>query len=235
MANLYGPRIVTDGLVLHLDAGNRKSYPGSGNTWYDLSGNNNHGTFNGTASFDSATRSMSFDSGSNTYITTSFNTIYSQITLSCWFNTQTQDTDSASILRPILMLGDFVSDGPLEISMLRNGIADAHKIRFEIGFDNATYRYITSNTYNDEIWHNVVLIKDNNVMSVYIDNQFLTTKTGDINNLYDNSIGLRIGGGTSITARRFLGKVSNVSVYNKALSANEVQQNYNATKGRFGL
>ena len=39
MANLYGPRIVTDGLVLHLDAGNSKSYPGSGSTWYDLSGN----------------------------------------------------------------------------------------------------------------------------------------------------------------------------------------------------
>ena len=42
MSNLYGPRIVTDGLVLHLDAGNRKSYPGSGSTWYDLSGQDNH-------------------------------------------------------------------------------------------------------------------------------------------------------------------------------------------------
>ena len=45
MSNLYGPRIVTDGLVLHLDAGNRKSYPLSGNTIYDLSGNGYDGTF----------------------------------------------------------------------------------------------------------------------------------------------------------------------------------------------
>jgi hypothetical protein len=44
MANLYGPRIVTDGMVFNVDAGNRKSYPGSGNTLYDLSGNGNNGT-----------------------------------------------------------------------------------------------------------------------------------------------------------------------------------------------
>ncbi len=44
MTNSYGPSIVRDGLVLYLDAGDRNSYPGTGNTWYDLSGNNNHGT-----------------------------------------------------------------------------------------------------------------------------------------------------------------------------------------------
>ena len=52
MANLYGPRIVTDGLVLHLDAANRKSYPGSGSTWYDLSGNGNNGTINSGVSYN---------------------------------------------------------------------------------------------------------------------------------------------------------------------------------------
>ena len=44
MATHYSPKIVTDGLVLCLDAANAKSYPGSGTTWYDLSGNGNHGT-----------------------------------------------------------------------------------------------------------------------------------------------------------------------------------------------
>ena len=39
-----GPEIVTDGLVLHLDAANSKSYPGTGTSWFDLSGSNNHGT-----------------------------------------------------------------------------------------------------------------------------------------------------------------------------------------------
>ena len=44
MSNNYGPKIVTDGLVLCLDAADQNSYPGSGNTWYDLSGNGNNGT-----------------------------------------------------------------------------------------------------------------------------------------------------------------------------------------------
>jgi len=53
MANQYGPRIVTDGLVLHLDAANSKSYPGTGSTWYDLSGNNKNFTWFSTPSFTS--------------------------------------------------------------------------------------------------------------------------------------------------------------------------------------
>ena len=230
-----GPDIITDGLVLHLDAGNRKSYPGSGSTWYDLSGNGYNGTFNGTTTFDSATKSMSFDSGDNTYISTSFNTAYTYITISVWFNAQTQDSNTGSVLRPIIMLGDFSQDGPLEISMLRPGISSANSIRFQIGYDNVSYTYTTSIAYNDQAWHNVVLVKNNNSMSVYSDGQHLSTQAGDTNNTYDRSSGLRIGGGTSITARRFLGRVSQVTVHNKVLSADEIRQNYNALKGRYGL
>lgn len=57
-----GPDIVTDGLVFNLDAANRKSYPGSGTTWYDLSGNNNNGTITG----GSMSHSFSINSGSKT-------------------------------------------------------------------------------------------------------------------------------------------------------------------------
>lgn len=52
MSTKCGPEIVTDELVLLLDAGNSKSYPGSGNIWYDLSGNNNHTTINTGSFFD---------------------------------------------------------------------------------------------------------------------------------------------------------------------------------------
>lgn len=61
MGIAYNPRIVTDGLVLALDAGNAKSYPGSGNTWYDLSGNGRN--FNWVSS-------PSFTSGSRPYFST---------------------------------------------------------------------------------------------------------------------------------------------------------------------
>jgi hypothetical protein len=58
MSNNYGPRIVTDGLVLCLDAADQNSYAGSGSTWYDLSGNNNHFTLNNSPTY-------SFEGGGN--------------------------------------------------------------------------------------------------------------------------------------------------------------------------
>ena len=54
MAVFSGAEIVNNGLVLHLDAGNNRSYPGSGTTWYDLSGLNNNGTLGASTTFDSS-------------------------------------------------------------------------------------------------------------------------------------------------------------------------------------
>ena len=235
MSLSHGPSVVTQGLVLALDAADRNSYPGSGTTWTDLSGNGNNGTFVGTTTFDSSTNSISFDSGSNTYVQTPFNSLLTDISISVWFNAQVQDSDSGSGLRPIVMLGNFLTQGPLEISMLRNGLADVGKMRFEIGSDAPAYRYVTNERYDDQNWHNAVLVKDNTTMNVYIDGNLEVSQVNDNDILYDTSIALRIGGGTSSTARRFLGKVATTSVYNKALTATEIQQNFNATRGRLGL
>ena len=64
MSRLYGPKIVVDGLVLMLDAGNPKSYSGSGNTWYDLSGNNKHATLINTPTYSPGY--LSFDGSTQT-------------------------------------------------------------------------------------------------------------------------------------------------------------------------
>ena len=62
MSYKYGPSIVTDGLVFYVDAGNSKSYPGSGTTWYDLSGRKNDGTFSATpTTSNSGGGSITFD------------------------------------------------------------------------------------------------------------------------------------------------------------------------------
>jgi len=230
-----GPDIIEDGLVLALDAADRNSYPGSGTTWNDLSGNGNNGTFVGTTTFDSSTNSISFDSGSNTYVQTPFNSLLTDISISVWFNAQVQDSDSGSLLRPIVMLGDFLTQGPLEISIIRPGDVNVGRLRFEIGSDAPAYRYVTNERYDDQNWHNAVLVKDNTTMNVYIDGNLEVSQVNDDDILYDTSIALRIGGGTSATARRFLGKVATTSVYNRALIEPEVQQNFNALRGRYGI
>jgi len=63
-----GPNIVTSGLVLQLDAANTKSYPGSGTTWTDLSGNGNNGTLTNSPTFSSANGGIFTFNGTNQFI-----------------------------------------------------------------------------------------------------------------------------------------------------------------------
>jgi len=93
MAVGYNPRIVTDGLVLCLDAGNTKSYPGSGTTWNDLSGQGNNGTLTNMDGSNYSDGALSFD-GSNEYVnltesligSNQIQTVTSSYTLEAWIN-----------------------------------------------------------------------------------------------------------------------------------------------------
>ena len=78
-----GPSIVRDGLVLHLDAADRNSYPGSGSVWNDLSGNSNNGTINGAA-FDTYSKGMFDFNGSSNYVNCGNINFSSSFSLSCW-------------------------------------------------------------------------------------------------------------------------------------------------------
>jgi hypothetical protein len=105
-----GPGLVYENLRMYLDAGNDKSYPGSGNTWYDLSGNNNHGTLNNTT-FDSEKGGCFSFNGTTSYVNLNggsalnnwnpdATTIYSlpSYTSACfWFKTDTTAAGNATL------------------------------------------------------------------------------------------------------------------------------------------
>jgi len=85
----HSPRIITDGLVLCLDAGNPKSYPGSGTTWTDLSGNGNNGTLTNGPTYNSGNLgSLVFD-GVNDYVNLGDLDLPAPFTLSIWFKGNT--------------------------------------------------------------------------------------------------------------------------------------------------
>jgi hypothetical protein len=69
MATKYSPKVVNDGLVLYLDAANTKSYPGSGATWYDLSGNDNNGELIANPEYNTANNGNIILNGSTQYVT----------------------------------------------------------------------------------------------------------------------------------------------------------------------
>ena len=64
----YGPRIVSNGLVLCLDAANKRSYPGTGTTWTDLSGNSNNGTLTNGPTFSAGNMGSILFDGTNDYV-----------------------------------------------------------------------------------------------------------------------------------------------------------------------
>lgn len=93
MATAYNPKLVTSGLILYLDAGNQASYPGSGTTWNDLSGNSRNASLvNGPTFSSDALGSVVFD-GVNDYGTASGISTAGSMAISCWFKTSTQQTN----------------------------------------------------------------------------------------------------------------------------------------------
>ena len=89
MSNNYGPKIITDGLVLCLDAADQNSYSGSGNTWTDLSGNGNNGTLINGPTFTSENYGSIIFDGSNDYMSVNNNYNHFAETVIVWAKSNT--------------------------------------------------------------------------------------------------------------------------------------------------
>jgi hypothetical protein len=250
-----GPDIVTDGLVLHLDAANSKSYPGSGSTWYDLSGNGNNGTIvnatfnnsnNGTIDFDGTDDYVNFGNilnnllSGNTKFTISVSTKVDQIlNVSHHLLSKSGDSNFSENQRQFIFFHR--NNGKLEF--IYYGAANA-----------SNYRIIRANnvTISSGNWYNFVVTYDgsqsgNNGLdrvSLYQNAEVLTSSVvasvGSLTTIPSTTarlgLGAQIGENVNNTPiNESTGLFSNCTIYNRVLSANEVQQNYNALKGRFGL
>jgi hypothetical protein len=234
MATKYSPKIITNGLVLSLDAANNKSYPRSGTTWTDLSGNNNTGTLTNGPTFNAGNQgSISFD-GTDDYIDTvntgtTFQFSNTTFTLSLWVKTN-------AVSGNLISKGATASTGGWVVGLSSNGTFNT-TTKFSDGFNVATRSSVSS--INDNNWYNIVIIittntstQSSNNLLLYL-NGILNQSSLTLSNVYAATtdtiqIGRRPSGGY------FSGNISNVQIYNRELTAAEVLQNYNATKSRFG-
>jgi len=231
MALSHSPKIVTDGLVLCLDAGDGKSYSGSGTTWTDRSGNGNHGTLTNGPAFDSdGGGSFSFD-GSNDRVECGSDSSIDidpagTITLAAWVNANSIASNGHVIGKGLYGNGYIIHYDAAYESVSGGGFQTTNvgNAQFEWG-------------QNIEVgkWYYVVYTYDRTNEKGYYNGQLIATKanTGDISTNADNS--LAIGGKSGGDGDSWQGKIASVKIYNKALTSTEVLQNYNATKGRFGL
>ena len=245
MGFFRGPKIVTDGLVLALDAANTKSYPGSGTTWYDLSGNGNNGTLvNGVGYSGADNGSLVFD-GVNDYVTVDYPALALSIpsmTVVLWIKTTTTTTVS--------IFGSYnnLSPSPIIFAInLNKGLATRDTI--SIGYTGVYIRdtanryltgYVNSPLY-DGNWHCFVwriVNSSANAHEVFFDgnkqNLVNTDETSPSSfTNFEFPIGINSFHGRGVFNPGPTSVYGGTKIYNRALTAAEIQQNYNALKSRF--
>lgn len=223
----HGASIVRSGLVLHLDAANRKSYPGTETVWTDLSGLGNHGTLvNGTV-YDTLNNGCLAYDGTNDY---------------CNFPTWNEITKGVKSGYITMEAWIKVPSSPVNSSRGYCGFnsTDAY-FKFmntsELFLDTGTTvpsRLTTKITLETSIrnkWNHVCGVYDGKAKTYY--NGILSTTSTSFNLNDISSLNFTIGSGMGYYA--FEGNISLVSLYNRALSATEIQQNFNATRSRYGI
>ena len=228
----YNPSIVVDGLVLCLDAANRRSYPGSGTTWTDLSGNGNNGTLvNGVGYSGDNLGSLSFD-GVDDHITIPYNASLkpaTAITMEAFCYIQNNGTSWTSLIQYPINSSSHTSpffDWAIYLNM------SFRTLHTRIDGEQVSS---PNNVWNFNEWTYVAITFENQSVKYYVNGASVgsssVTKTSIT---YDANNPVYIGKNASGN-EPFEGKLGSMRVYNRTLTASEIQQNFNALRGRFGI
>ena len=220
----FGPNTVTDSLMLCLDPANPKSYPGSGTIVRDISQNSNNQTLYNSPTFNSNHNGYLEYDGTNTYSRVDNDSTISlsdNLTLSFWFYFTALDPGQYSVnfIRKmstttdanfIIYFDGTYTPGKLRMLANRNGV-------WGVAAPD-------SPTLTPNVWYNIVWTYDNGGL-MYTNGVVNGSKTGN-GTLATNTQQLKIGDELS-------GGISDIRIYNRALTSDEILQNYNATKSRF--
>jgi hypothetical protein len=232
--------IITRGLVLHLDASALESYPSSGTSWFDISGNNNHGTLTNGPTFSSSNQGYIIFDGTNDYVTTTdVNHGTSEFTLEAWVYFNSLNSSNTIIKKntdndfwPVFSLSvgnDGVLSGYyssqiygqcLEGALSSSGLISTGQW-YHLCFSKGSAGYTTMKLHRNSIsqsWTNLLY-------------------GSHINNVCDSSRPVVIG--INYDYPNFIhplnGRIPVARLYNRQLSDAEISQNYNTQKSRFGL
>jgi len=218
--------IVTNGLVLNLDAGRAKSFGGDGTTWRDLSGNGNNGTLVGGVGFTADDGGFLIFDGVDDVVNASTSIIDradgQEITVSCWIKpSRTSGQYSA-------FCTNRSNDAGIYNWIFYQHTADG-AIAFHGDAQNKSSYVPTIN-----VWINVTnTVTASGVSTLYVNGVSTYTVTGYT---YGNGTPSRLGIGADPGGQEpFQGNISQVSIYNRALTPTEITQNFNALRSRYSI
>lgn len=212
--------VVKSGLLLHLDAGNTASYPGTGTTWSDLSGNNRNATIVGSPVFNTNYFTISSDATYMSVPTAGLSPGTGDFTYSTWVMFNAFDT-----LDTIFELGSWTDSMLLRYESNNGGF----RVYAEGVSPVGTFTWSGSTG----VWYNIVFLRQSNTASLYINNVLTGTPfTMNINVSITNAT-MIIMRSQHAGAQWTSGRISTFSVYDRALTAAEIQQNYSALSFRY--
>jgi Concanavalin A-like lectin/glucanases superfamily len=223
------------GLKLNLDASSIDSYPGSGTTWYDLTPNGYTADLYTAPTYNSSNGGYFTFNGTNHSIrilnsSSQYNFGSSDCTYAFWFKTTTTSGNPFFLYNCCSLVGcSFNSSGYVNFSLRDDGC-------------NAVTA-TTSIAYNDNVWHYYVGQRVGTNVYVYIDGIQRASASGTLGNINSSNGNILLANGASNACPAqtpnseglWAGSIGTFHIYNRALDAVEILQNYNAQKSRFGL
>jgi hypothetical protein len=225
-----GPTIIKEDLVLHLDAANTKSYVSGSATWYDLSGNNNSGSLTNGPTFSSANNgSIVFDGVDDKVVVphiSSYN--LTNLTVLVWIKPISPYTGA---FRGIISKEGADRDWNFYLySSAGNGIVNNYHFSTARASSYTNTVLLPGGSLLLNTYHQCGFSISEGVLKYYLDGSIINQ--GSINfSPANSSYPITIGAADNYTK----GNIATTQVYNRALTATEIAQNFNATKGRFGL
>lgn len=215
--------IVTSNLVLHLDAGDSASYPGTGTTWTDLSASGNDVTLSGSPTWSSAEGGHFVFDGTDDYgsgTMTDFPSGNADCTMSVWCTLET----SPSRFAMAIAYGEDVAD---ESRGLGHNPSD-EPVAAHYGGNDIVY----ASAMSTSTWYNFVVVHDSGGSEFFVNNVSRGTNTATLS--INTSTGLfYVGQQINIFSEFWNGKISHCLIYDAALTTAQLTQNYNAIVGRY--
>ena len=221
MGLAHSPSIVTDGLVIALDAGNTKSYPDSGTTWKNMA---TEGSF-GDATLKTGSGRNTYSSNNGGYFSlprayiTKPNGSFTTFTYSVWCRTSNVSGFNSMIDQGS---GNFLFTFLNDDLIIYDPTESVPNSSFTVAVDT-WYNVVATHTHTGPISFYVDGELVHTSSSSYSDSQAFTNWSFGAAGVYSGSDGIDVWDGF----------ISSISVYNRSLTAAEVQQNYNALKGRY--
>jgi hypothetical protein len=232
MAGTVAPNIVTDNLVLYLDAANTKSYPGSGTIWRNMTDGIITGTLTNGPTFNTGSGGNIVFDGVDDIVqlntATDFNAPVN-ITMNIWTQfTNFGNSNSGHALFRTSNLSE--NTGFIMYQATTNPF---NRIRTFVNTSSGLCILNGVQLLNTNQWYMVSVTYNASTLNIYINGSLDATRAGTGNIIYPSPVRTpRFGESFN---SYFNGQISSFTLYNRALSATEITQNYNTTKGRYGL